>query len=134
MSRITVFGSTNLDILYKQDRLNRVGETIIVKEAVVCGGGKGANQAVQIARLGHHPRFVTPLGTDALAQSLRDELSAYGLPLQDALIKEGSSGVGLVSFLSDGSLTSTVVEGANGKVELSDLDTCRSLLQECDFL
>ncbi|MFH2114970.1 MAG: ribokinase, partial [Spirochaetota bacterium] len=96
--------------------------------------GKGANQAVQIARLGHHPRFVTPLGTDALAQSLRDELNVYGLSLQDALIKEGSSGIGLVSFLSDGSLTSTVVEGANGKVELSDLDTCRSPLEECDYL
>ena len=133
-SGITVLGSTNLDILVKQDRLNHVGETIIIKDALVCGGGKGANQAVQIARLGHSPRFVTPLGSDALGQSLRAELEGYGLSLDDVVTKEGTSGIGLVHFLADGTLTSTVVEGANGKIGIADLESRKDALLGCNWL
>jgi len=132
--RIVVLGSTNLDILFKQDRLHHVGETVIVKDAVVCGGGKGANQAVQIARLGHQPRFITALGNDPLAESLRGELRGYGVSLDDVVTKEGSSGIGMVGFLADGSLTSTVVEGANGKFTLQDVEARREALASADYL
>jgi len=132
--RLVVFGSTNLDILFKQDRLHNVGETVLVKDAVVCGGGKGANQAVQMVRLGYKPRFVTALGDDALADSLGRELQGYGLSLDEVITKEGSSGIGMVGFLTDGSLTSTVVAGANGKVTLQDVENRRGVFETCDYL
>jgi len=132
--RITVFGSINFDILFKQDRLNNIGETIIVKDAIVCGGGKGANQAVQIARLGIIPRLIAPIGNDVLGQSLIEELKQYGVPVENLLQKPGSSGIGIVRFLNDGSLHSTVIEGANGKLTLQDVEASRPVLENCDFL
>jgi ribokinase len=134
MPRITVLGSTNLDILYKQSKRHAAGETIIVKDAVICGGGKGANQAVQIARLGNIPRFVTAIGDDALGVSLREELTRYGIPLVDAIRKDTSSGIGIVAFLEDGSLTSTVVEGANGCIEQGDIESRIDAFRDCNFL
>jgi ribokinase len=43
---ITVIGSLNYDIIFKQKRLARLGETYTAESVDFVGGGKGANQAV----------------------------------------------------------------------------------------
>ena len=49
--KITVIGSLNYDIILKISRLPYKGETLPVNEAAYSAGGKGANQAVQAAKL-----------------------------------------------------------------------------------
>ena len=44
---IVVIGSMNYDVLFKQQRLPMKGETYTADSVSFCGGGKGANQAVQ---------------------------------------------------------------------------------------
>ena len=51
-NHITVIGSLNYDIVFMQERLPDKGETFTAEQAEVCSGGKGANQAVQCAKLG----------------------------------------------------------------------------------
>ncbi|GAE95047.1 hypothetical protein JCM21714_4253 [Gracilibacillus boraciitolerans JCM 21714] len=48
---ITVFGSLNYDLLVKQQRMPKIGETFIGEELVEMCGGKGANQAAQSGKL-----------------------------------------------------------------------------------
>lgn len=47
---ILVFGSINLDLVVKVDRLPGPGETVIGPAYQTFAGGKGANQALAAAR------------------------------------------------------------------------------------
>jgi len=63
MERICVIGSFNIDIMSAVDRFPNVGETITVNRFdLQVGGGKGANQAVALGRLGADVMMVGKLG------------------------------------------------------------------------
>ncbi|MBP1636402.1 MAG: ribokinase, partial [Acidobacteria bacterium] len=69
---IVVVGSSNTDMIIRLDRIPRPGETILGGEFVTAAGGKGANQAVAVARAGGQVTFVARVGRDLLGeQALR---------------------------------------------------------------
>ena len=53
MRPIVVVGSINMDLVSHADRIPRPGETILGSDFEMHSGGKGANQAVAVARLGY---------------------------------------------------------------------------------
>ena len=59
---IVVVGSINLDLVAITARIPAAGETVLGREFQMHPGGKGANQAVAVARLGHP---VLDLGTNS---------------------------------------------------------------------
>lgn len=70
---ITVFGSVNVDVIAYADRLPRPGETVHGSGYAIGLGGKGANQAVAVARLGS---AVELAGAPALIPSAHSRGSA----------------------------------------------------------
>lgn len=64
---ILVFGSINVDIIYDLPAFADADETVVIPDAQVWSGGKGANQAVAAARDGASVRFVGAVGRDAFA-------------------------------------------------------------------
>ena len=56
MGRVFVAGSINMDVVATAARHPKVGETVAGKAVHYFPGGKGANQAVAAAKLGHRPR------------------------------------------------------------------------------
>ena len=50
MSLITVIGSSNTDMIMQLDKIPFPGETLIGNQFSTAPGGKGANQAVALAR------------------------------------------------------------------------------------
>ena len=52
MKKIIVIGSSNVDMVVRTSHLPAPGETILGGEFFMNQGGKGANQAVAIKRLG----------------------------------------------------------------------------------
>ncbi|UCG59031.1 MAG: hypothetical protein JSU70_05885, partial [Phycisphaerales bacterium] len=67
-SRITVVGSSNMDLVVKSQRIPVVGETILGGDFIMAPGGKGANQAVAAAKLGAHVYFIAKVGDDVFGQ------------------------------------------------------------------
>lgn len=61
---ITVVGSSNTDFCVKVERLPKEGQTVLGESFFIAAGGKGANQAVQIAKLGSEVVFVARIGCD----------------------------------------------------------------------
>jgi ribokinase len=74
---IVVVGSVNADIVVEINRMPLTGETIgarVTDTGKMFGGGKGANQAVAAAQLGHPTKFVGSFGNDQNAVALRKML------------------------------------------------------------
>lgn len=58
MAKITVIGSINMDLVVKSDEIPKPGETLFGNELLQIPGGKGANQAVAMSRLGAQVSFL----------------------------------------------------------------------------
>ncbi|NEN99563.1 MAG: ribokinase, partial [Moorea sp. SIO3I7] len=70
MKPVIVFGSINMDLVAKTPRLPVPGETLQGHEFFTAPGGKGANQAVAVARLGIPTNMVGRVGSDDFGTQL----------------------------------------------------------------
>ncbi len=134
-SNILVVGSLNYDIILKQQRLPLRGETYAVDSATICPGGKGANQAVQCAKLGVTTHMAGAVGGDEMGDYLKERLDEYGVNRTHLLTRSDvSTGLATVSCLPDGSVYANIVRGANFSLTSGDLDGLDALLDDCFLL
>lgn len=111
--RIVVIGSLNFDIILEQQRLPRLGETYHVDRVTTGGGGKGANQAVQAAKLGVPTLMIGALGRDMYGEYIAANLERAGVDTSRILWTSEPTGLGVNNVLSDGSVFGNIVRGAN---------------------
>jgi ribokinase len=79
VSRVAVVGSSILDVAVVTPRFPRPGETVRPDALGLYPGGKGFNQALALARLGHEVLFLSKLGDDPLAEVFRREMAVAGI-------------------------------------------------------
>ena len=128
--KITVIGSLNYDIILKISRLPYKGETLPANDAAYSAGGKGANQAVQAAKL-HTPTYMVGcVGTDAAADFLVSTAKQYGVNTDYIRKVPGSSGMGIINAIDDGSVFACIVRGANYEITKQDIDHAMPALKE----
>ena len=96
--RIVVVGSTNTDMVVKARHLPVPGETILGGTFLMNPGGKGANQAVAVARLGGEVTFVAKVGDDIFGHQSLNILKKEGIdPRYVFTDPEHPSGVALIT-------------------------------------
>jgi ribokinase len=113
---IVVVGSINLDLVAHADHIPAVGETVHGSRFEMHPGGKGANQAVAVARLGYPVQLIGKLGSDAPGQQMRTHLESAGVGLECVGQAEGASGVAMIVVARDGDNCIVVTPGANADV------------------
>ncbi len=118
---IVVVGSANLDLVAVAERIPSIGETVIGTDFQTHPGGKGANQAVAIARLGYPVRIVGRLGSDSFGDQLRTHLNDSGVDTAGLAQSDGASGVALIVVSSRGENSIVVAPGANARVTPEDI-------------
>jgi ribokinase len=119
---VVVVGSINIDLVANTARIPGAGETVLGHAFKIHPGGKGANQAVAAARLGHPVRMIGRLGDDAFGAQLRAGLENAGVDTAGVGTSSGSSGVASIVVADSGENSIVVVPGANEKVSTLDLD------------
>lgn len=77
--KIAVVGSINIDQSVETDRIPRKGETIAGQSLKYTPGGKGANQAVAMGRLGAEVVFFGCVGDDANGKAMLENLESQGV-------------------------------------------------------
>jgi ribokinase len=121
--RIVVLGSANMDLVATTGALPRPGETVLGRDFATVPGGKGANQAVAVARAGGDCGFIGAVGADPFGTQLRAQLDAAGVDTRRLRVVDGPSGVALIAVDDAGENTIVVAPGANSTVTgLSDAD------------
>lgn len=120
MSVIAVLGSANLDLVVRQPRLPRPGETMFGSGFTTVPGGKGLNQAVAAARAGGDVAFVGAVGDDAFGVQLRERLAVDGVDVSALRTVDEPTGTAHIAVLDGGENSIVVVPGANGAVRELD--------------
>ena len=134
-AHITVVGSLNMDLVARTPRIPQPGETIIGSDFRTVPGGKGANQAVAVARLGPQVSMVGRVGRDAFAQPLLDNLAAVGVDHTFVLQDPGAAtGVALIVVDDAGENSIVVASGANARLSPADVDAAESAIAAADGL
>ncbi len=120
---IIVVGSINLDLVARVERIPTLGETLTGTSFQTFFGGKGANQAVGVARLGHAVSMIGRVGDDEFGRRLRQGLKGAGVRATAVKRTPGvSSGVALISVASRGPNAIIVIPGANATLAPQDLE------------
>jgi ribokinase len=120
MSRVVCVGSVNVDMVVSLPKLPHPGETVIGGVYKYYQGGKGANQAVAIARLGGEVVLVGAVGKDDFGVQAADELTLEGVKLS-LIQNELPTGVAQIMVDKNGENIIAVASGANNALEPEDI-------------
>jgi len=134
-AKVVVVGSLNMDLVARAQRLPRAGETLPGEAFFTAPGGKGANQAVAVARLGGSVAMVGNVGDDAYGQQLRKALEREGVDCQAVSVCEGvSSGVALITVDAASQNCIVIIPGGNGLLTPQLVQRFDKLLQAADVI
>ena len=142
MKKIFVLGSTNTDMVIADRKLPAPGETISGGRFMMNPGGKGANQAVAVARLAAKRGacvFVAKVGDDLFGRDAAARFRAEGIDARLVMDRRNPSGTALILVDAKGQNVISVALGANGtlspadvKPRLKDLKGAAALLMQLE--
>lgn len=133
--RIGVIGSANMDLVTQVPHAPGAGENVRGRDVRQIPGGKGANQAVGVARLGAESLFVGKVGGDGFGDSLRANLRREGVNVSYLATEAGvPSGIALIMVDGRGQNSIVVCPGANACVRPEDIDPLREELSLLDAI
>ena len=128
---VVVFGSINLDLTIEVPHLPVKGETVVGDRFFSAAGGKAANQAVAISKLGIPVSLVGQVGKDTFGQTLIEGLQAAGVDTAGIIVNPHSySGIASIVVDSTGANTIACAGGANNLVRETELQQFKLLLPQ----
>ena len=116
MKPIVVVGSINMDLVSHTRRIPAPGETAIGSSFEMHSGGKGANQAVAVARLGYPSILLGAVGDDVFGSKLLATLRDYGVDISYIKTTSEPSGTATIVVDSAGENTIIVTPASNSQV------------------
>lgn len=130
--RAAVVGSINMDIILSMNKVPEVGENVVGTSYGYACGGKGANQAIGLSRLGANVKMIGKVAYDANGHRLLENLKNNCVDV-DGVSSEGSQ-TGLAAIIIDGEGRNRIVvyEGANSEINPVEASECIS--DEIDLL
>jgi len=133
--KILVIGSSNTDMVIKTERFPLPGETILGGDFFMNQGGKGANQAVTVARLNGNVDFICKTGNDLFREQSVELFKNEGINTDWILTdEEKPSGVALILVDGEGENSIVVASGANGSLIPGDIDNVAEVMDGADFI
>jgi ribokinase len=134
MKPIVVVGSINMDLVSQTKRIPQPGETVIGSGFQMHSGGKGANQAVAVARLDYPSILLGVLGDDIFGRQLLSTLNGFGVETEHIGSTRGSSGTASIVVDARGENTIIVTPGSNDQVTPDYLRTKLDVLRSAGMV
>lgn len=132
--KLAVVGSINMDMTVTAERIPLKGETLLGDSIHYIPGGKGANQAVAMARLGAEVEMFGYVGDDSNGEKLLENLRKEGVGTRHIkVLKEVPTGIALIT-VGENDNTIIVVPGANGQVDQIYADSIKEELKAFDMV
>jgi ribokinase len=133
---IVIFGSINMDLIARVQRIARPGETVLSRRADSFFGGKGANQAVAAARVSRggavRVAMAGAIGNDPFGMACLKNLEENGVGVTAIRVTDEPTGCAFIAVDETGENAITVASGANMALRSADLP--ESLLSKASVL
>lgn len=134
MKNICVIGSLNMDLVVNVDTMPKPGQTIIGSNFKEVAGGKGANQAVAMARLNGNVSMIGKVGEDGFGQTLINSLKNDKVDTTYIQTSKGATGVALITVDKNAQNSIVVSPGANFEVKEDDIDNNIEAIKNSDIV
>ena len=134
MKKALVIGSLNIDMTTKVENLPRLGETIFGNNFYESCGGKGANQAVAISKLGMETEMIGMIGNDSHGKKLIENLKKYNVKHDNIIRSPEPTGHALILVDKNGNNSIIVISGANFKITERHIDEKTDIINENDII
>ena len=134
MKNICVIGSLNMDLVVNVDTMPKPGQTIIGSNFKEVPGGKGANQAVAMARLNGNVSLIGKVGEDGFGQTLINSLKNDKVDTTYIQTSKGATGVALITVDKNAQNSIVVSPGANFEVKEDDIDNNIEAIKNSDIV
>ena len=131
---IVVIGSLNADLVQNVDRLPKPGETIVGGNLETFSGGKGANQAYAVGRMGARISMIGQVGNDGLGSMLLESLRSAGVNTESVGVSDRPTGAAVIFVLPDGENLIVIAPGANATATPELAAERLSILKEGAYL
>lgn len=135
MDKIAVIGSCNTDFVVNTEKIPEGGETVIGKDFTINYGGKGANQAVAVLRIGGEVSFISKLGNDNLGKQMLLHFQKENMDISNIYTCNNlSSGVAFIMVDDRAENRIVVIPGANENLLPDDILKASATIESCEFL
>ena len=132
--KCAVIGSINMDMVLRVPRFPAAGETLTGSGFQTVPGGKGANQAIALGRLGMPVRMAGRVGGDPFGQEYLDHFRRSGVDVAAVDAVPGTStGVADILVNAEGENCIVIAPGANGLCDRAWLDRALAATADCDI-
>jgi len=120
---IVVVGSINADLLAYVDDSKRIGNYVFGEDFRFNLGGKGLNQAVNLASTGQTVILIGRVGDDFFGHEILRQLNNKGIKVNQ-IVKDriGHTGIGHVRVSLEGEYSTVVINGANSFLDTDQID------------
>ena len=136
--RILVVGSFVMDVIATTEKIPTSAQTVYGKSFHMAPGGKGANQALQCARLGAEVTMMGCVGDDLFGQTLLETPRQAGVDVSHVLVRKGiTSGVGHVTLeVTEHTAQNriVVIPGANRTLTVEEVTWIREEIASYDMV
>ena len=133
MKNILIIGSINIDLVINMDILPKLGETVHGKNFMTSYGGKGANQAVAVAKIYGEADMIGAVGSDEFGKLLKSNLESNCVRTGGVKIAETNSGVAVITVCG-GDNHIILDGGANDTVSPAWIDANIELIKNADIV
>lgn len=119
-----VMGSINMDLILNMNVVPEVGENVLGTSYGYANGGKGANQAVGLARLGAKTKLIGKVADDANGHKLLENLQKNNVNISDISLTGSQTGLAAIIIDGEGRNRIVVYEGANSEINADEAADC----------
>ena len=137
--KILIVGSIGMDFTFSTSNFPNEGETVIGNMFKTGPGGKGSNQAVQVARLGADTTFIGKLGKDLNGETMLNIIDKEGINHDKVIFDENNPTQVACILLEEkpGEATKNriiIVQGASMSYKKEELDFLKEEIKNYDMV
>ena len=115
--RAAVMGSINMDFIMSMERMPESGENIVGNTYSYAYGGKGANQATALRKLGADVKMIGKVANDSNGALLISNLKSIGINTDSISTLGDVTGLAVIMLDGEGKNRIVVYEGANAQID-----------------
>lgn len=122
--KAAVVGSINTDLILSMEKVPQAGENVVGTDYGYANGGKGANQATALARLGAKTKMIGKVGNDSNGEKLIENLKKNNIDVSGVATDGSQTGLAAIILDGEGRNRIVVYEGANAEIDPEEAAAC----------